>query len=104
MAYKVLWIQPQSTSVADLDPRVFGPPGSGSLNQRCGSGSGSFYHLAKIVRKTLICTVLCLFEFLSLKNDVNVPPKSNKQENFKKLVFFVGILKINDENSRIRIH
>jgi hypothetical protein len=32
-----------------LDPHVFGPPGS---------GSGSFYHQAKIVRKTLILTVL----------------------------------------------
>jgi hypothetical protein len=31
------------------DPRVFGPPGS---------GSGSFYHHAKIVRKTLIPTIL----------------------------------------------
>ena len=36
----------------DPDPRVFGPPGS---------GSGSFYHHAKIVRKTLISTVLRLF-------------------------------------------
>jgi hypothetical protein len=34
------------TSVADPDPRVFGPPGSGSISQRygSGSGSGSFYH------------------------------------------------------------
>jgi hypothetical protein len=40
-----------------------------------------------------------LFDFLSLKNDVNVPSKSNKQ---KKLCFAV-ILKVNDENSRIRI-
>jgi hypothetical protein len=34
------------TSVADPDPRVFGPPGSGSgsISQRYGSGSGSFYH------------------------------------------------------------
>ncbi len=31
------------------DPHVFGPPGS---------GSGSFYHHAKIVRKTLIPTIL----------------------------------------------
>ncbi len=31
------------------DPYVFGPPGS---------GSGSLYHQAKIVRKTLIPTVL----------------------------------------------
>jgi hypothetical protein len=37
------------------------------------------------------------FDFLSLKNDVNVPSKSNKQKNF------VGLLKVNGENSRIRI-
>jgi hypothetical protein len=34
------------TSVADSDTYVFGPPGSRS-------GFGSFYHQAKIVRKTL---------------------------------------------------
>jgi hypothetical protein len=34
------------------DPHVFGPPGH---------GSGSFYHHAKIVRKTLITTILWLF-------------------------------------------
>jgi hypothetical protein len=34
---------------------VFGPPGSGSISQR--HGSGSFYHRAKIVRKALIPTV-----------------------------------------------
>jgi hypothetical protein len=47
-------------SVADPDPRIFGPPGSGfgSICQRFGSGSGSFYHQAKIVRKTSISTVL----------------------------------------------
>ncbi len=43
-----------TTSVADQDPEppdphAFGPPGS---------GSGSFYHHAKIVRKTLIPTIL----------------------------------------------
>jgi hypothetical protein len=51
-----------STSVADpnpdpLDPYVLGlldPSVSGSIIQRYGSGSGSFYHQAKIVRKTLI--------------------------------------------------
>jgi hypothetical protein len=37
---------------------VFGSPGFGSISQRYGSGSGSFYHQAKIVRKTLIPTVL----------------------------------------------
>jgi hypothetical protein len=53
------------TSVADPDPNpdpsdpyVFGPPGSGSISQWYGSGSRSFYHHAKIVRKTLIPTVL----------------------------------------------
>jgi hypothetical protein len=42
------------------DPHVFGPPGSvtESISQRYGSGSGSFYQQAKIVRKTLILTVL----------------------------------------------
>ncbi len=85
------------TSVADpdpnpdpdpTDPRVFGPPGSGSTSQRYGSGSGScsgsgsFYHHAKIVRKTLIPPILLptLFEFLSLKNDVNVASKSHQQK------------------------
>ncbi len=44
----------------DPDPHVFGPPGSGSTSPRYGSGygSGSFYHHAKIVRKTLIPTIL----------------------------------------------
>ncbi len=37
----------------------FGPLGSGSTSQRC--GSGSFYHYAKIVKKTLIPTILWLF-------------------------------------------
>jgi hypothetical protein len=47
-------------SVADPDPHVFGRPesGSGSTSQRYGSGSGSFYHRAKIVRKPLIPTIL----------------------------------------------
>jgi hypothetical protein len=47
----------------DTDPSdlyVFWPPGSGSgsSSQRYGFGSGSFYHQAKIVRKTLIPPVL----------------------------------------------
>jgi hypothetical protein len=37
------------------DPHVFGPSGSGSVSKIY--GSGSFYHQAKIVRKTLIPTV-----------------------------------------------
>ena len=44
-----------------------------------------------------------LFEFFSLKNDVNVPSKSNEKKKNVKKKFFVSILKANDENSRIRI-
>jgi hypothetical protein len=44
-----------------------------------------------------------LFDFLSLENYVNVPSKSNKQKKCVKLkIIFVGILKVNDEKSRIR--
>jgi hypothetical protein len=80
---------PDPDPVYPPDPHVFGPPGSGSTGQRngsgsgscSGSGSGSFYHHAKIVRKTLIPTIFfTLFDFLSLKNDVNVASKSNKQK------------------------
>ncbi len=62
-------------SVADPDPYVFGPSGSGSVSRKCrsGSGSGSCHHQAKIVRKTLISTVLWLFYYLlSMKNDLKV--------------------------------
>jgi hypothetical protein len=85
----IQWPNPKKNmvcgSVADPDPNpvpdphVFGPPGSGSISQRY--GSGSFYQPAKIVRKTLIPTI---FDFLSLTNDVNVPSKSNKQKIKKK--------------------
>ncbi len=74
------------SNVADPDPLgpyvpyVFGPPGFGSVSQRY--ISGSFNHEAKIVSKTLIPTVLrLLFDYLSLKNDVNVPSKRNEQKN-----------------------
>jgi hypothetical protein len=40
------------------DPHYFRPPGSGSISQRYGSGSRSFHHQEKIVRKTLSPTVL----------------------------------------------
>jgi hypothetical protein len=52
------------SSVADPETYVFGPPGSGSAGQK--SGSGSFHHQAKIVRKNLIPAVLwLLYDFLS---------------------------------------
>ncbi len=81
-------IQYTEGSVADPvpDPYVFGTSGYWSVSQKY--GSGSFYHQAKIVRKTLIPNVLWLFsDFLSLKNDVCEPSKSNKQKNLEKLVF-----------------
>jgi hypothetical protein len=46
-------------------------------------------------------TVLWLLsDSLPLKNDVKVPSKSNMQKNVQ---FFVGILKVNYENRRVRI-
>ncbi len=76
-------------SVVDPDryPYDFGLPDPDPFSKRF--GSGSFYHQAKIGRKNLISTVL--YDFLFLKNDVNVPAKK----------LFVGILKVTDENSRI---
>jgi hypothetical protein len=60
---------------------VFLHPESRSVGHRYGSGFRSFYHQAKIVKKTLIPTVLrLLYDFLSMKNDINVPSKSNKQK------------------------
>ncbi len=50
-------------NVTPSDPYVFGPPGSGSESVSQRYGSGSFYHQAKIVRKTLIPTVLWLLIF-----------------------------------------
>jgi hypothetical protein len=42
--------------------------------------------------------------FLPLKNDVNVPSKRNKKKSLEeKTILFVGVLKITDEQSRIRI-
>ncbi len=73
-------------SVADPDPHVFGPPGSGSTSQMYGSGSGSLYHHAKIVRKTYFVTI---FDFLFLKNFVNVASKSKKQKKLCSKISFL---------------
>ncbi len=76
----VFWIR-----IRRIRTYVIGPPGSGPVSQRYGSGSGSFYHQAKIVRKTSFCFVTSfLGYFLSLKKVDNVPSKSNKQKNFLK--------------------
>ncbi len=76
---------------------------SGSISQRygsgSGSGSGSFYHQAKKSKKNLdfycFVTSFGLFIFEKCR-------KSRK--TFFKLVFLVGVLMVNDEKSRIRIH
>jgi|LakMenE18May11ns_1017448.scaffolds.fasta_scaffold8428617_1 hypothetical protein len=45
----------------------------------------------------MFCTFFNLYDFLSLKNEVNVPSKSNKQKNV-----CIAVLKATDENSRFR--
>ncbi len=54
---------------------MFGPPGSGSVSQRYGSGSGLFYNQAN--------------DFFSLKNEVSVAIKNKKQTKF-----FVAVSKV----------
>jgi hypothetical protein len=67
------------TSVADPDPNVFGPPGSRSDPLV----RGMDYHHAKIVKKNPDSYYfVTLFDFLSLKNEVNVPSKSNEPKKF----------------------
>jgi hypothetical protein len=52
-------------------------------------------HQAILGRKILIPTVWrLLYDFLSQKNDVNVPSKSNKQKNLVKIVFFSFCLRL----------
>ncbi len=63
---------------------VFGPPGSGFISQRY--GSGSFFHQAKIVRKTLIPTVSWLhYDFQKV---------ISKKTFLIKLVFILSMTKI----------
>jgi hypothetical protein len=72
------------TSVADPYPDdlyVFGPPVSGTISQRyrfgSGSGSGSFYHPAKIEIKKAMVPTFC--DFFVHFYDVNVPSKSKQK-------------------------
>ncbi len=61
-------LQGSSVEYMDPDPYVFGPPGSGSVSTRygSGSGSGSIYHQAEIVKKNLdsYCFVSSLLPFI----------------------------------------
>ncbi len=82
-------------SVGDPDPCVLEPPGSGSVIQQF--GSGSFDHQAKIVIKTLIPTVLwLLYDFLYLRKWCKCTFKECLSEK-------LSVLKVKDENIRIRI-
>ncbi len=49
------------------NPHVLAPPGSGSISQRYGSGSGSFYYQAKVIRKNLdsYCFLTSFWLFIS---------------------------------------
>jgi hypothetical protein len=88
---------------------VFGPPGSRSVCQRYRSGSGfgsGFSDLGPFIikkeknKKNLDFYCFLLFcDILALKNDVNVVMYLQKKQ--KK--YFFGIVKVTDENSRIRI-
>ncbi len=80
------WVRRACISVPDPpEPRVFWPPGSGSTSQRY--GSGSFYHHAKKnLESYYIVTIL---DFLSLKINVNVPSKINKQKKLCKKICFL---------------
>jgi hypothetical protein len=65
-------------------PMFFWPPGSESISQRYKIWIRILLSLSKNSKKNLdsYCFVT-FFDFLSLKNDVNVvPSKSNKQKNF----------------------
>ncbi len=55
-------------------------------------------HQAKIVRKNCVLLFVTFYDSLYLKNNVNVPLKSNKQKNLEKICFW----KVTDEKSRIR--
>jgi hypothetical protein len=60
-----------SISVVDPDPYVFGPSGSG------------FHYRAKKVRNLDFYCFVTYYDFLSLKTDVNVPSRRNRQKNDK---------------------
>jgi hypothetical protein len=61
----------------DPDPLVRGI----DLDPGFGSGSGSFYQQANIIKKPLFLLLVTSFHFLSLINDENVSSKSRKQKN-----------------------
>jgi hypothetical protein len=68
------------SSVADPDPHVFRPPGSGRGMDPAPDPDPSI--IMRNSKKNLDSYYfVTLLDFLSLKNDVNVPSKSNKHKN-----------------------
>jgi hypothetical protein len=70
----------EESSVADPDPHVFGPPGSGSTGQRYGRIRILLLSCKKSKKNLDSYYFVTIFDILSLKNGVNVPSKSNKQK------------------------
>ncbi len=90
--YVINWFLNFFLASSVLDPYVFGPPGSASRSVICvyGSGFGSFHNEPKNEEKPWFIPFLLLFyDFLSLKNGVNVPSKRNKHKNLKKKAYFL---------------
>jgi hypothetical protein len=77
-------------------------------NQCCESGSvGSICFWASWIRIRILQSEVWIrirILLLSSKNDNDINVPSNKQKTLYKNLFFVGVLKVSDENSRIRIH
>jgi hypothetical protein len=86
------------TSVADPNPYVFGHSGSGSISTNP-IRLRIFLPSSKNSKKNLVS--YCFVTFVNDVNGVNVPSKSNEQKNLDS--FFVDVLKVKDENNRIRL-
>ncbi len=83
------------SSIPESDPFVFGPlvceSGSVIYSYVSGSGSRSLHQQVEKWRKTFISTVLYRFyNFLSVKNDINVPSKRNEHKNLRNKLFLLA--------------
>ncbi len=96
------------TSVVDPDPYCFGPPGSGSVifctypDLDLNLDLIPWHQQVQKIRKTVYSNILwLLFDFLSLKNDVNVPSIISIKTLMTKTtnLLFAGILSATDEAS-----
>jgi hypothetical protein len=90
----------------DPDPHVFGPLASGSIINKGDRRIRIRILLSASKNRNLnsycFVTSFGLFIFDKLQY-ITVPSKSNNQKNFLNKLVFVGILKVSDENSKIRI-